>query len=237
MNSKGGLWGWLLLMLVLSILVIIFYDYFTTPHFKILPLAFVFFFSFYNFFLKFGEYLGIALPALAKPNFITRGGLIGVYEKHEEHHSGMVSYYFTTYSRNLRHCNYTEDIEVGVIKRFFLLLTPTRMAKITDYAEMFEEVPKAASDCQENTIFYHGTLRGAILPTPYETMLSRFRKLQHTLSETVTYVEGAKATAEAVASGASKQMVDVSTQLSTALENISKHTKEEPIVLERREQK
>lgn len=111
------------------------------------------------------------------------------------------------------------------------MLTPTRMIRIVDYKHMFEEVPYYASDTQEGAIFYHGTLRGATMLTFEETLRLKLSNTLKFISEIYTEMQSAKAAAEAAASGKNQQIVDVSTQLSTAMENISKWQKNQPPLL------
>ena len=229
-KAKGGFALVFFVFLILFI-VLAFYDYLTTPQFKILPFFLALAFFGYNVINGLGEFLGIIVPAVAKKNFITRGGLIGVYQKHEEAHSGMVVYYISTYTRYLYHCNYFKWGEQTWVQRLFTMLTPTRMIRIPDYKYMFEEVPSYASDTQEGAIFYHGTLRGAAIMSFEETLKIRLVNSLKFISEIYTEMQSAKAAAEAAASGKNQQIVDVSTQLSTAMENISKWQKNQPPLL------
>ena len=229
-KAKGG-FALVFFVFLLLFITLAFYDYFTTPQFKILPFFVAIMFFGYNVVMNLGEFLGIIVPALAKKNFITRGGLIGVYQKHEEAHSGMVVYFISTYTRYLYHCNYFKWGEQTWVQRLFTMLTPTRMIRIPDYKYMFEEVPHEASDTQEGTIFYHGTLRGVTIISFEESLKIRLVNSLKFISEIYTEMQSAKAAAEAAASGKNQQIVDVSTQLSTAMENISKWQKNQPPLL------
>ncbi len=229
-KAKGG-FAFVFFIFLILFIVLAFYDYFTTPQFKILPFFVAIMFFVYNLVMNLGEFLGVVVPALAKKNFITRGGLIGVYQRHEDAHSGMVVYFVSTYTRYLYHCNYFKWGEQTWVQRLFTMLTPTRMIRIPDYKYMFESVPDYASDTQEGAIFYHGTLRGASIISFEEALKIRLVNSLKFISEIYTEMQSAKAAAEAAAAGKNQQIVDVSTQLSTAMENISKWQKNQPPLL------
>jgi len=224
-DKADGFWAGMALLAFIFIIILAFLDYLTTPQFRILPFIALFFYSLYNFMFKFGEYLGVIVPALAKKNFYTLGGLSGVYQKHNDLHSGMVEYYISTYTRNLYHCNYFKKGEYNWIQRFITMLTPTKMIRIPDYKDKFYEVQSSESDTPEGSIFYLGSLRGAKVMGFNEILQMKLDNSLKFISELATYLQGAKASAEAAAAGQNKQIVEVSTQLSTALENISKHQK------------
>ena len=105
------------------------------------------------------------------------------------------------------------------------MITPTRMIKITDYKNKLYQVPKEMSDTQEGCIFYLGTLRGASVMGFEEILKLKLDNALKFISELATQVQSAKAASEAAASGQNTQMVEVSVQLSTAMENLNKWQK------------
>lgn len=143
----------------------------------------------------------------------------------------MVTYFFSTYTRYLRWCNYHEFEENSAVKRFFMFLAPVRIAKITDFADMFEDIPAHMSDTPEGTIFYHGTLRKAKVLSISQTISFRLKRALDLIKEMTTIVESAKAGAEASSAGQNRQMTEVATQLSTALSNFDKFRKEQPALI------
>lgn len=232
MTSKASTVGGIFFLFTfIFIIVLAYWDYYTTPQAKLLPGLSALLVVLYGFLSRYGEYLGIAVPGLAKKNFITRGGLIGCYEKHEEHQGGMVTYYFTVYSRYLRHCNYYDFAEVGAFQRFMLMLTPSRMVKLTGLKSNFEEVPHAGSDTPEGAIFYHGTLRGASIASFEESLRIKLDKANKVISELWTIMETAKAGLEASSQGQNRQLQDAATTLSSAMENLDKYRKENAPVM------
>ena len=233
MTSKASTVGGLFFLFTfIFIIILAYWDYYTTPQAKLGSGIAALLIFLYGFLLKFGEYLGIAVQGLAKKNFITRGGLIACYEKHEEHQGGLVTYYFTVYTRYLRHCNYFEYAEIGALQRFFIMLTPTKMVQKTDFGFMFEDTPHHASDTPEGAIFYHGTLRGAKISSFEETLKMRLEKANKLISELWTMVETARAGLEASSQGNDQQLQRSTTTLSSAMENMDKYRKEKaPIMM------
>lgn len=204
------------------------YDYFTTPQFKILPFISSLFLYILAFIAFFGEYFGVFVVRLAKKNFITRGGLTAVYEGHRESHSGMVTYYFSAFTYHLNHCNVKEFAEQNGIQRFFTFLTPTRVYYITDKKEMFEDLSMECSDTPEGCVFYHGTLRGVKVAGFEDILRTRLQLAGSIISELWSHLLLAKAASEAASQGQNQKLVEVSTQLSTALENISRYQTQQP---------
>ena len=226
-SRTDNIFGIFMLLGFIFFVVVAYWSYLTTPDAKLLPLIVSLFFWIYVFLIGFGEYLGVFVTPLAKKNFISRGGLIGVYEKHREHHSGMVTYSITTYTRNLKYCNYRKFSEYSALKRFFTFLSPVRMFDITDKKEMFEEVPIAGSDTPEGTIFYSGNLRDVKLWTFEETLRHKLERAAGIISKLHTSLESAKSAAEAAAQGQNKHLNDYITILGNAQESLTTYKKEE----------
>jgi hypothetical protein len=212
-------YGSLVLFLAfIGLILVIFYNYLTTPNFKPFPFLCVVMWLMVASFLDFGEFLG---RYLKKKNMITEGGLSAVYHSHVNHSNGMSTYYCTTQKRYLDFVGYEDYEEKNVLMRFFTRFTNSRMFSITDHSHKFEEVADYASDTPEGAIIFRGCLRkGVKIMSPTEMLRIRLNQAYGIISEFATIAEKAKAVSEQSAQSQSKDIVESVIKVGTALQNL-----------------
>ena len=205
-------------LLFIGLIIIIFYNYLTTPNFKPLPFLVVIFWLMITFLFEFGEYLG---RFMKKKNFITEGGLTGVYHNRIDYDSGMSEVFFTTQKRYAEYVGYDDYQERSFLTRFFLRFTNSRMCSIIDHTFLFEEVQEYSSDTPEGAIIYRGTFRrGVKILNPFDALKIRLNQAYAKLYEYATIAEKAKAISEQTAQSQSKDMVESVIKVGTAISNL-----------------
>lgn len=208
----------IMFFIFIGLIVVIFYNYLTTPNFKPLPFLVVIFWLMITYLFEFGEYLG---RFMKKKNFITEGGLTGVYHNRIDYDSGMSEVFFTTQKRYTDYTGYEDFQERSFITRFFLRFTNSRMCSIIDHTFLFEEVPEFNSDTPEGAIIYRGTFRrGLKILTPVDALKVRLNQAYARLYEYATIAEKAKAISEQGAQAQSKDIVDAVIKVGTAIQNL-----------------
>ena len=221
MIKKGTEYGSFILFLIfIGLIVVIFYNYLTTPNFKPLPLLVVVFWLMVSFLFEFGEYLG---RFIKKKNFITMGGLTGVYHYHISHGSGMSEYFFSTQKRYGDFLGNRDYQEQSLITRFFLRFTNSRMFSIIDHDYLFEEVEHNLNDTDEGAIIYYGTFKHQSklrVPSFGEILQVKLNQAYAIISEFATIAEKAKALSEQTAQSQQKDIVDAVIKVGTAIQNL-----------------
>ena len=219
-TSRSTEYGSLTAFLVfIGLIVVIFWNYLTTPTFKPLPfLVVVFWLMTTSLMNDFGEYLG---RYLKKKNFLTEGGLTAVYLGHVNYPNGMSEYFFSTQKRYAEYIGYEDYQERNMLQRFFTRLTNSRVCSIIGHGYLFDEVPDYASDTPEGAIVYRGTWRkGVRILSPAEAMKVRLNNAYAIISEINTIAEKAKAVSEQSAQAQSKDIVDAVIKVGTAIQNM-----------------
>ena len=206
-------------LIFIGLVIVIFYNYLTTPTFKPLPfLVVVFWLMTTSLMTDFGEYLG---KFLKKKNFITEGGLPAVHLGHVNHPNGMSEYFFSTQKRYAEYVAYEDWQERNMLQRFFTRLTNSRVCSIIDHSYLFEEVPDYASDTPEGAIIYRGTWRkGVRILSPVEAMKVWLDNAYAIISEIATVAEKAKAISEQGAQSQNKDIVDSVIKVGTAIQQL-----------------
>lgn len=220
-STIGGIF---LLFAFIFFIILAYWDFFHTPQAQILPFIMSLFFHLFVFFLLFGEYFGLAIPLFSKKKFITRGGLIGLYEGRKEEQGGIITCFATIRSTYARHCNWDGFIEAGPFRRFLLMLTPSTMVSVTAKSEMFEEIQTSMCDVPEGVIFYHGTLRKAKLLTIEQYLVMKLENAEKLISQLWTSVEVARSGLEAASQGNDQQLQKSAVTLSRAMEDLNRYT-------------
>src|SRR3990167_4759919 len=204
--------------LFIALIIWIFYDYFTTPNARLIPLLVFFFFIITTFIFDFGEFLG---KFMKKKNFITEGGLVAVYHHHYDYESGMSEYFFTTQKRYGEYIGNEDFAENNVVTRFLLKFTNTRMYSIVAPTYLFDEVPDSVSDVPEGAIIFRGTFRKGIkVLNPIEALKIKLQQAYGIISEFATIAEKAKAVSEQRSVEQSKDFIDNVIKLGNAVQNL-----------------